>query len=89
MEVVHYNHPMAVLKNIDLDTIGSWETIPGGKLLAQPFGAYTNRTENHSILKSLIFAAVVEITNAIGVSVCAPRRSPTANRNPTAFLIHN
>jgi len=89
MDPVHLGHPMAALKNIDLDTIGSWEQIPGVKLLAQPFGAYANKIENHNALKALIFAAVIEITNADKVSICAPRRSPTANRNPSSFLIHN
>jgi hypothetical protein len=89
MEDVHYNHPMAALRNIDLNVIGSWEEIQSGKLLAQPFGPYASKVENHSALKALIFAAVVEITKAANVSVCAPRRSPTAERNPTSFLIHN
>src|SRR5713101_1074825 len=89
MDPVHLGHPMAALKNIDLDTIGSWEQIPGVKLLAQPFGAYTNKIENHNALKALIFAALIEITNADKVSICAPRHSPTTNRNPFSFLIHN
>jgi hypothetical protein len=89
MEEIHYNHPMALLKNIDLDTIGSWEEIRSGKLLAQPFGAYASNVEHHSAIKSLIFAAAVEITNAVNISVCAPRRSPTADKNPISFLIHN
>ncbi|KAF8494912.1 hypothetical protein F5888DRAFT_1635838 [Russula emetica] len=89
MRDVHYNHPMAALRNIDLDTIGKWEEIQSGKLLAQPFGMYATKVENHSTLKALIFAAVFEITNEADISVCAPRRSHTAERNPNSFLIHN
>ena len=89
MEDVHYNHPMAALKFTDFETITSWENIKSGKLLAQPFGSYANKIENHKTLKALIFAAVAEITNAVNISVCAPRRNPSAKRNPSSFLIHN
>jgi hypothetical protein len=89
MKDVHYNHPMAALKHTDHETISSWEAIQSGKLLAQPFRAYANKIENHSILKALIFAAVAEITDAVNISVCAPRRNPTAKKFPTSFLIHN
>ena len=76
MKDVHYNYLMAALKNIDLDAIESWENIPNGKLLAQPFGAYVNKIENHNILKALIFAIVVKITNIVNISVCASRVAP-------------
>ncbi|KAI0264827.1 hypothetical protein BGY98DRAFT_1103272 [Russula aff. rugulosa BPL654] len=89
MKEVHYNHPMAALRNIDLETLSSWEDIPSRKLLAQPFGAYTNKIENFSILKALIFATVAKITNTANISVGAPRRSPTVDENPSFFLIHN
>lgn len=89
MKPVHYNHPTAALRNIDPDILGSWEAIQTGKLLAQPFGAYASKAENHNGLKALIFAAVVEITDTTNISVCAPRRKPNSPKNPTSFLIHN
>ncbi|KAI0282256.1 hypothetical protein BGY98DRAFT_1094321 [Russula aff. rugulosa BPL654] len=48
MKEVHLISPMAALRYIDLEIVGSWENIKTGKLLAQPFGAYANKAENHN-----------------------------------------
>lgn len=87
--VVHHPHPMAALSDIDHNLIGEWENLPEGKLLAQPFGDYAAEQKNHGKLRSLIFGAVVEITNAHKVTVCAPQQNPSSNKMPISFLIYD
>lgn len=89
MPTVHLTHPMAALSDIDLDLIEEWEDLPDGKLLAQPFGEYADDQKNHGPLRSLIFGAVIEITKAHQVTICAPQQKPTSIQAPTSFLIYN
>jgi len=89
MPKVHHSHPMALLSDIDINLIGEWEELPDEKLLAQPFGDYAAERKNHGTLRALLFGAVIEITKAHKVTVCAPQQSPTSNKPPKTFLIYN
>ena len=89
MPPINYAHPTAILDHIDVNLVGDWENLPKGKLLAQPFGPDARLPEKHPQLKTLLFAAVVEITGSRDVSVCAPRAKPNSNRTPFSFLIYN
>ncbi len=89
MPKVHHSHPTAALDDMDHETIAEWDSLPNEKLLAKPFGAYAFNAANHNELRALKFGAVVEITKAHGVTVCAPRQSHTSNKTPTSFLIYN
>ena len=89
MPPIHYAHPTAILDHLDVNLVGDWESLPKGKLLAQPFGPDARSVDKHSQLKALLFAAVVEITGSRDVSVCAPRAKPNSYRTPFSFLIYN
>lgn len=89
MPPIHYAYPTATLDYIDVNLVGDWETLPKGKLLAQPFGPDARNADKHAHLKALLFAAVVEITNSRDVSVRAPRAKPNSYRTPFSFLIYN
>lgn len=89
MPTIHYAHPTTTLDNLDLDLVGDWESLPKGKLLAQPFGPEVRNIENHPQLKALLFAAIVEITNSRDVSVCAPKPKNNSRQSPISFLVYN
>jgi hypothetical protein len=89
MPPIHYAHPTAILDHLDVNLVGDWESLPKGKLLAQPFGPDARSIDKHSQLKALLFAAVVEITGSRDVSVCAPRAKPNSYQTPYSFLIYN
>jgi hypothetical protein len=86
---IHYAHPTAVFDHLDVNIVGDWESLPNGKILAQPFGLDVRSIDKHPHLKSLLFAAVVDITNSHDVSVCAPRAKANSSRTPFSFLIYN
>ena len=71
--LIHYAHPTAIFDNIDPNLVGDWEDLPKGKLLVQPFGPGAQSIDMHPQIKTLLFAAIVEITGSCNVSVCAPR----------------
>ncbi|KAI0274588.1 hypothetical protein BGY98DRAFT_935770, partial [Russula aff. rugulosa BPL654] len=75
MPPIHYAHPTAILDHLDVNLVGDWESLPKGKLLAQPFGPDARSVDKHSQLKALLFAAVVEITGS--------------RDTPYSFLIYN
>ena len=78
MPPIHYAHPTAILDHLDVNLVGDWESLPKGKLLAQPFGPDARSIDKHSQLKALLFAAVMEIMGSRDVSVCAPRAKPNS-----------
>jgi len=89
MPLVQFASPSEPLSNIDIDLVVGWEGLPGGKLLALPFGAYATDLSNHNTLNRLIFGAVIDITKSHSVSVCPPRQCHTSKRAPICFLIYN
>ena len=88
MPQVHLAHPTAALSDIELDTIGEWEALPGSKLLAQAFGGYAANPKTHGTLWTLIFGAVLDITKSNTAAVCAPQQSQTSTKTPISFLIY-
>ena len=89
MPLIHYTHPTTIFDHLDVNQVDDWEKLPKGKLLAQPFGPVARDAGKHPLLKSLLFAAIVEITNSHDVSVSAPRPKPNSYRTPFSFLIYN
>ena len=89
MPPIHYTHPTAILDYLDINQVGDWENLPKGKLLAQPFGPDARTAEKHLQLKTLLFAAVVEITGSRDLSVITPRAKANSYRTPFSFLIYN
>lgn len=86
---INYAHPTTVFDHLDLNLVGDWDNLPNGKILAQPLGPDARSIEKHPHLKSLLFAAIVEITNSHDVSVSAPRAKANSYRSPFSFLIYN
>jgi hypothetical protein len=86
---IHYAHPTAVFDHLDVNTVGEWENLPNGKILAQPFGPDARIADKHPHIKSLLFAAIVEITSSHDVSVCAPKTKANSYRTPFSFLVFN
>jgi len=88
---IHYAHPTAVFDHLDVNTVGEWEDLPNGKTLAQPFSPDARNLNQHPHLKSLLFAAIVEITNSHDVSICTPKAKPNpyTGKTPFSFLIYN
>ena len=86
---VHLACPMAALCNIDCAVIGYWEKLPNEKLLIQPFGIMALDQDNHENLKSLIFGALIEITNAHTITVFAPSPHLGSEITPLSFIISN
>ena len=89
MPPIHYAHPTTIFDHLDVNLVDDWEKLPKGKLLAQPFGPVARDAGKHPLLKSLLFAAIFEITNSHDVSVSAPRPKPNSYRTPFSFLIYN
>ena len=89
MPPIHYAHPTTIFDNIDINLIDDWVKLPKGKLLAQPFGADARNLKQHPRIKTLLFAAIVEITNSHDVGVSAPRPKANSYRTPFSFLIYN
>jgi hypothetical protein len=89
MPAIHYSHPTAILDHLDLDLVDDWEHLPKGKLLVQPFGPDAKNVAKHSLIKTLLFAAVVEITNSRDVSVIAPKPKINSYKTPYSFLVYN
>lgn len=89
MPLIHYAHPTAIFDHLDVNLVRNWVNLPKGKLLAQPFGADARTLSMHPQLKSLLFAAIIDITNSHDISVSAPRPKPITYRTPFSFLIYN
>ena len=89
MPKVHLACPMAALCNIDHAVIGHWEKLPNEKLLIQPFGIMALDQDNHKNLKSLIFSALIEITNAYTITVFAPSPHLGSEITPLSFIVSN
>jgi len=86
---IHYSHPTAAFDNIDIDQVCSWESRPGGKLLAHPFGHEVRTPELQSEIKRKVFAAIVEITQSNHIGFYAPKPGASPRETPTVFLIYN
>lgn len=86
---VYYAHPTAIFDDLDLDIVSKWEALLKGKLLVQPFGPDVQKTETQHQLRSLLFAAIIDITDSHDITVCAPKARPTSKRAPFSFLIYN
>ena len=86
---IHYTHPTTVFNHLDLNLVGDWENLPNSKILAQPLGPDARSIDKHPHLKSILFAAIVEITNSHDISVCALRAKANLYRSPFFFLIYN
>jgi hypothetical protein len=92
MPTVHDASPTAILDLVDLRLIAKWETCPGEKLLAQPFDTISQDTSKHALLCRRILTTVVDVTQAKGATVLAPKPSAKAIRTrttPSTFLIDN
>jgi hypothetical protein len=63
--------------------------LPARHPLAQPFSPDARSIDKHQHLKSLLFAAIVEITDSHDVSVCTPHPKANSYRTPFSFLIYN
>ena len=89
MPKVYYSHPMAAVDHINIDQISNWEELPGGKLLAHPFGHEVKSAVNHQKIKADLFAAVEEITQLKTIGISSPHSYPSASGMPTVFLIYS
>lgn len=92
MPKVHVADPMDVLKYIDIDLIGEWESYQNGKLLAIPFGNEAENLDNHKGIVERLLTAATEITQADNVGISTPIPSEKVSRDerlPNSFLIYN
>jgi hypothetical protein len=89
MPPIHYAHPTTIFDNLDVNLVDEWANLPKGKLLAQPFGPDARNIEKHLLIKTLLFAAIIEITNSHDVSISSPRPKANLYRTPFSFLIYN
>ena len=89
MPPIHYAHPTAILDHLDVNLANDWENLPKGKLLVQPFGPDAKNVAKHSMIKTLLFAAIVEITNSRDVSVIALKQKTSSYKTPFSFLVYN
>jgi hypothetical protein len=62
--LIHYMHPTTIFDHLNVNQVEEWENLPKGKILAQPFGPDARNIGKHPYLKTLLFAAIVEITNS-------------------------
>jgi hypothetical protein len=85
---VHYSHLTAMFDNIDIDQVLSWESLPGGKLLAHPFSHEVEDLEAHPEIKKKVFAVIAKITQSSIVGFFAPKPGLTWN-TPLVFFIYN
>ena len=89
MPKIHDAYPLAALSGVDYEQANSWGTEKEGKLLAQPFRRSILDPKNHSMIRLLILAAVVEITKATKTTVGKLAMRTISRKVPTAFLIYN
>ncbi|KAI9437782.1 hypothetical protein F5148DRAFT_1154346 [Russula earlei] len=92
MPQIHDAHPTSAFDYLDLNTIDSWESSVGHKLLACPFGGKAFNPELHNSIRNKIFAAATKISHSTELGILAPQPSEEAlrtNRTPTTFLIYN
>ena len=82
---VHSAYPMAALCNIDHKIIDAWETHLNKKLLIQPFGTQALDTENHEMLKALMFRAIIESN----IAIAEPTPKHPSRKTPVSFLVYN
>ena len=92
MPKVQDAEPTAPYALIDLDAIYEWKSLPGGKLIAIPFGIEARKQSRHDSIRRRIFEAVAEITQSQELGVSAPEPNDRARETrdtPTTFLIYN
>ena len=85
-------NPTAIFDLIDITVIDKWDTFPGERLVAIPFGNEVNFLEQHDDIRKRIFAAVAEITKSQKTAVAGPRPHEHAKPNarpPYTFIIYN
>jgi hypothetical protein len=90
MPQVHDAYPSSNFELISPSVVDEWETFPGLKLAAIPFGVKTRESFDYNTIRNLIFSAVKEITNAERLGVSAPEPNAHAKNTrerPLTFLI--
>jgi hypothetical protein len=90
MPKVHDAYPLVHFELLSNKVIDEWDTFPGLKLAAIPFGTKTRDTFSYNSIRQSIFSAVQEITKAEKLGVSAPEPNSHAARmreSPITFLI--
>ena len=84
--------PTAIFDLIDIAVIDEWDTFPGERVVAIPFGKDVNNQSFHNDIRKRIFTAAAEITKSQKTVVAGLRPHEHAKPNaspPHTFLIYN